>query len=97
LLVAASDDSERTPRMILDRYSPTSIFLMRVSIAIDSIRVAWSPIAICDQSAKGAPAFSRRCSNDKDNAPHESILFRRRTGGHAFHGEHSVKRWGSDA
>ena len=51
-LVAASGDSERASRMILGRCSPSSIFLMRVSIAIDSIRVAWSPIAICDQSAK---------------------------------------------
>jgi hypothetical protein len=34
-LVAASGDSECTSRMILGRYSLSSIFLMSVSVAID--------------------------------------------------------------
>jgi len=97
-LVAASGDSERTSRMILGRYSPSSIFLMRASIAIDST----PHCLVADRDMQStrqmiATNFSRRCSKERTMRSMNPFSFGVEQAGHAIHGEHSVKRWGSDA
>jgi hypothetical protein len=83
--------------MILSRYSPSSIFPRRVSIAIDS-------------TPRGLVADRNMRSERQMSASLLSSLFQRRgqmrrmnpfsfdgeQAWHAIHGEHSVKRWGSD-
>jgi hypothetical protein len=44
-----------------------------------------------------ASHFSHRCSQEKTMRSMNPFSFDVEQVGHAIHGEHSVKRWGSDA
>jgi hypothetical protein len=97
---SVSSAIRRSRRMIPGRHSPSSNFPTSVSIAIDpGDQTPHCLVADRDmQSARqmSAADFSRRCSKERTMRSMNPFSFDVEQVEHAIHGEHSVKRWGSD-